>query len=473
MTRRCDIFGAVAAALVAAAASCSHAGGSPGGGCDVGIEDAQCTEVRVPENRANPGRRAITLRVVVLPALAAARLSDPVVYLAGGPGQAASDLIRIAGSATALRQRRDLVFADQRGTGGSGDLRCPFYRPDAARFDDFMPIARVRECRDRLQSSADLAQYTTAASVADLDAVRQALGYETMNLVGGSYGTRLGLEYLRQHGARVRTITLEGVVPPGLSIPERFGTVAQTALDGVIDECLADASCGARFPDLKHEAAAVFDRLRNATVPARLSPRGDPPRVVTLSREHVAEAVRYMLYSSREASRLPSVLHAAYAGDFSRIAQFLSRWRGSGTFDGLYLSITCAEDLPFVASNAAERDDPTFLGGYRVRQQRAACAEWPRGAVPAWHREPVTSTVPALLVSGTLDPVTPPSIAEEVARTLPNSLHVRVPSGGHDLDGLRGLECIDRLRAAFIERGSVADLDVSCVRRVGRSGFDP
>lgn len=470
MSRRSDIFGALVVAAAAAACAGSH-GAAPERSCDVGVASAWCTEVQVPEDRTRPDGRSIALRVVVVPALGPERVNDPVVYLAGGPGQAASHLIRGL-AATGLRQRRDLVFADQRGTGGSGDLRCEFYTSHGPRLDDFMPLGRVRECRSRLARSADLAQYTTAASVADLEAVRAALGFESMNLVGGSYGTRLALEYLRQHEARVRTITLEGAVSPGASIPERFGALAQAALDGLLEECLADRSCGARFPDVKREAAAVFDRLKTGTVSARVTPRSGAPRVLALSRDHVAEAVRYMLYSSRDASALPSALHAAYGGDFTRIADFLYRWRDGGTFDALYLSITCAEDLPFVAADAAERDDPTFLGGYRVRQQRAACAEWPRGAVPASHRLPVASGVPALLISGVLDPVTPPSQAGEVARTLSNSLHVRVPSGGHSLHGLRGLECVDRLKEAFINQGRVGGLDVSCIARIRRPAFD-
>ena len=475
MSVRSDIFAAIAAAALAGAGCAGPRAAVDAvrdAACDVGVAGARCENVLVPEDRSKANGRTIALQVVVVPALGPGRVDDPVVYLAGGPGQAASQFVRGI-AATALRQRRDLVFADQRGTGGSGDLRCNFYTSSGPLLDDFIPLARLPECRARLERSADLAQYTTAASVADLEAVRAALGYETMNVVGGSYGTRLALEYLRQHESRVRTMTLEGAVPPGASVPERFGTIAQAALDGVLDECLAESACAVRFPDVKREAAAVFDRLRNETVTAHVSRRGSAPRVVSLSRDHVAEALRYMLYSSREASGVPSVLHAAYNGDFTRIAQFLHDWRRSGTFDAVYLSITCAEDVPFVASDAAERDDPTFLGGYRVRQQRAACAEWPRGAVPTWHRRPVTSGVPTLLMTGVLDPVTPPSVADEVARTLRNSVHLRVPSGGHSYHGLRGLDCLDRIKETFIDRGSVAGLDVSCVGSIRRPGFDP
>jgi pimeloyl-ACP methyl ester carboxylesterase len=177
------------------------------------------------------------------------------------------------------------------------------------------------------------------------------------------------------------------------------------------------------------------------------------------------------MYSSLGASRVPLYLHEAFNGNFSPIADFLIRWRAGGTFDGLYLSITCTEDVPLVAADAAERDERTFLGGYRVRQQQAACAEWPRGVRSEASLLPVKARVPTLLTSGTLDPVTPPDNGDAIARTLANSLHVRVPSGGHSPFGLTGLECLDNLKRTFVERARTDGLDVSCVSRIARPGF--
>ena len=136
----------------------------------------------------------------------------------------------------------------------------------------------------------------------------------------------------------------------------------------------------ARVSAIREEARQVFDRLRQGPVKAIAAhPSAGRPAEVTLTRDHVGEAIRYLMYSSRGASRVPLCLHEAFKGNFSPFADFLIRFRANGMFDGLYLSITCAEDVPLVAPDAAERDDPTFLGGYRVRQQRAACAAWPRG----------------------------------------------------------------------------------------------
>ena len=443
---------------------------------DIAIADARCTSVAVSEDRRKPAGRRIQLRVVTLPARESpggGRAADPIFVLAGGPGQAASTLAGDPAYADPVIRRRDVVFVDQRGTGGSNGLLCQFYGPDPqSYFDAFLPIDKVRACRDTLASRADLSQYTTAASVDDLDEVRAALGYDRLNLIGGSYGTRLAMEYLRRHGDRVRSVVLDGPVAASVRIPEDFGRLAQRSLDLLLDECVADAACASRFGDIRAKTRAVFERLRRGPVEATVVPPGsDRQADVTLTRNHVAEAIRYMTYSAGGASRVPLVLHEAARGNFGPIAQFLLRWRSSGTFEAIYLSITCAEDVPFVGADAADRDDATYLGGYRVREQRAACAEWPRGSVPAWHGQPVESRVPALVLSGELDPVTPSGHGDEIARTVANSLHVRVPFAGHSPNGLEGLACLDRLVGTFIEAGSIARLDVSCVSDIRRPGF--
>ncbi len=461
------------------------------------IAEARCLRLTVPENQTTRRGRTISLRIVVLPATGTDRAEDALVYLAGGPGQAASELVADSSlAADALRVRRDVVFADQRGTGGSNSLICQFYGPPdqpQAYFDTFLPIQKVRACRTRLEKTADLAQYTTSASVEDLEAIRVALKYPQLTLLGGSYGTRLAMEYVRRYEPRVRAAILESAVTPAMHAPEHFGQFAAKALDGLIDECLAASECARAFPDIRNEARQVFDRLRKGPVTAivahpsspegsRESPEGsressDGSRTrrraakVTLTKDHVAEAIRYLMYSSLGASRVPLYLHEAFNGNFSPIAGFLIRWRAAGTFDGLYLSITCAEDVPLVAPDAAERDDPTYLGGYRVRQQRAACAEWPRGKRSEESGSPVKASVPTLITSGVLDPVTPPENGDTIARTLSHSLHLRVPSSGHSPVGLDGLDCLADLKRTFIERGSTDGLDTSCVAAIARPEF--
>jgi pimeloyl-ACP methyl ester carboxylesterase len=483
---RVTLAGAVVAALAAVGsiAACRTAGDGAATAAGpieepctrIPVAEARCLRLAVPENQSTRRGRTISLRIVVLPATGTDRAEDAIVYLAGGPGQAASELISDSALALdVLRSRRDVIFADQRGTGGSNPLTCQFYGPPEepqSYFDTFLPIAKVRACRSALEQTSDLAQYTTSASVEDLDAIRAALKYPQLTLVGGSYGTRLAMEYVRRYESRVRAVILESAVTPANHAPENFGHFAAQALDGVLAECLADAECARAFPAIRDEAHEVFERLRQGPVTATVAhPSARRPATVTLTRDHVAEAIRYLTYSSLGASRVPLYLHEAFKGNFQPIADFLIRWRADGTFDGLYLSITCTEDVPLVAPDAAERDDPTYLGGYRVRQQRAACAEWPRGERSEASALPVVAGVPVLLTSGLLDPVTPSENGDIIARTLSHSLHVRVPASGHSPIGLTGLDCLADLKRAFVERGRTDGLDASCVGGIERPGF--
>jgi pimeloyl-ACP methyl ester carboxylesterase len=255
-------------------------------------------------------------------------------------------------------------------------------------------------------------------------------------------------------------------------MPERFGQVAQRALDGVLDDCLADPGCTRAFPRIKEETQAVIGRIRRGPVRAAVRhPASGVGGDVTVPADNIVEAIRYMTYSSSGAARLPLFLHEAFAGNFAPLSQFLLDRRADGLFEGLYLSVTCTEDVPFMRAGAEEADEPTYLGAYRVREQRAACAEWGSGRVPAWHRTPVTSTRPVLILSGTRDPVTPPEYGDEIAKTLPNSVHLRIPAGGHSPDGLTGLDCLSNAERDFLAAADPKVVDASCLKMIARRGF--
>jgi pimeloyl-ACP methyl ester carboxylesterase len=444
--------------------------------------NAQCGTFSVYENRAARSGRTIELRVVVFRATGPNRAPDPIFFIAGGPG---SSIVEQAGGIArdpaGLRERRDLVLVDQRGTGGSHPINCEFYGPpDSLQsfLGDFMPPAAVRRCRETFGKDTDLTQYMTTIAVGDLDDVRAALGAEQINLSGGSYGTRAAQEYMRRYPNRVRSATLFGVVPPSEHMPQHFARDAQDALDDLLADCTADTACRASFPQLAGDIRTVFERL--AREPARVTldhPRSGKPVTLSLSYDMVAETLRYMLYVSADAALIPAAMHQAVNGDFTWLARRALRARGgmtgNGTFDGLYLAITCLEDVPYTdTTREAAEAKGTFLGEYRMRQQRAACASWGRPRHPsADYHTPVQSNAPVLLVTGAQDPVTPPRYAAEVARTLPNSVTVVVPFGAHGLRGLEGLSCIDRLQHDVIEKGSVAGLDTSCVSKIRRRGF--
>lgn len=448
--------------------------------CDItGIQGkAKCGDLEVFENRATRKGRKIKIKVLVVPATGSSPLPDPLFYIPGGPGQSAvEDAAGVAGQLATIRQRRDLVFIDQRGTGGSNPLNCTLFdqKDPQSYFGYFFPLNDVRKCREELERVADLKLYTTPIAMDDLDDVRRALGYERINVLGGSYGTRASLVYLRQHGDHVRTITLHGVVPTDDFMPFDFARRNERALDGVIAECAADEACHKAFPNLSEEKKAMLARLLQGPIEVKLNDTGDQTAKVKLPRDLAAEAVRYMLYSTAGASQVPLFIHQAAAGNYVPLAEAALTFRHdlvSTGSNGMYLSITCAEDLPWIPSKDATRlAEGTFLGDYRYRQQNEACRLWPRATVPADYSKPVRSAAPVLILTGQWDPVTPPSNGDEAARYLPNSKHVVVPHGGHGFSGLDGLDCIDTLVNQFIDTANAKDLNTSCVVGIKRRGF--
>lgn len=437
---------------------------------------AQCGTYEVYEDRANRKGRKINLRVLLLPATGPERAPDPLVYIPGGPGTSAvDDAPGIARLFAKVHERRDLLFVDQRGTGESHPLNCDFY--DSSDLQSylgyFFPLEDVRKCREELERKAKLTLYTTPIAMDDLDEVRAALGYEQLNLFGGSYGTRATLVYMKQHPKRVRTATLLGVAPTDQYMPLAFAQHNQRALEGVLAECAADKECNAAFPKLREETQAVLKRLLES--PVEVEVRSPTAGKVKLSRDLAAEAIRYMLYNPNSASQVPLFLHWAAQGNFHPLAEAALNYRrnlvGTGS-NGMYLSITCAEDLPWIKPGEGERlAANTFLGDYRLRHQREACALWPRGTIPADYSEPTKSNVPVLILTGEWDPVTPPSNGDAVAKYLPNSLHIVVPHGAHGFGGLEGVECLGKLNSDFIESGAVKGLDTACIKEIRRKGF--
>ena len=277
---------------------------------------AKCGTYEVYENRATKKGRKIALKIVLLPATSDKREPDPLVYFAGGPGSAASD--DASGIAQAFPQilaHHDMLFVDQRGTGGSHPLDCKFYDPaDLQTFlGYFFPLEDVRKCRAELEPNSDLKLYVTTIAADDMDEVRAALGYERLNLFGGSYGTRAALTYLKRHPQHVRTALLHGVSPTDQYMPSDFAQQTERALQGVLSECLADKTCSEAFPKIKEETQAVLAQLIKGPVEVEIQKPNTTERVkLKLSRDLAAEAIRYMLYSPVPAGRVPLMLHVRH-----------------------------------------------------------------------------------------------------------------------------------------------------------------
>ena len=440
---------------------------------------ARCGTLEVYEDRAARNGRKISLNIIVLPATTDQREADPLIYFAGGPGASATEDARgIALAFPKIREHRDLVFVDQRGTGNSNPLNCQFYNPADLQsyLGYFFPLEDVRKCRTQLEAKADLKLYTTTIAMDDIDEVRTALGYERLNLFGGSYGTRAALTYLKRYPQHVRTATLQGVSPTNHFMPSDFPAQTERALQGVLSECVADQQCNSAFPNVKAEAQAVLAQLIKGPIDVEVQkPRSTERVKVKLSRDLAAEAIRYMLYSPVPASRIPLIIHTAAQGNFAPLTYAALEYRmnlvGTGS-NGMYLSVTCAEDLPWIKPGEGERlAQNTFLGDYRLRQQREACELWPRATIEPDYSQTVRSDVPVLILTGEWDPVTPPSNGETAAKALKNSLHIVVPHGAHGFDGLEGTDCVDNFIMEFVDRGTTKGIDTSCVKNIRRKGF--
>jgi pimeloyl-ACP methyl ester carboxylesterase len=434
----------------------------------------RCGRFEVYEDRARHAGRKISLSVVVLPSIGPGREPDPVFVFEGGPGESAVESAagEAAGNAD-INRKRDIVLVDVRGTGDSNGLQCKALQGHEGVLgflESFLPVEGVRACRRDLEPRADLKLYTTTAAVDDVDDVRAALGYDRVNLQGGSYGTFAALNYMRRHPGHVRTAVLVGVVPPDTRMPLYFARDAQTALDQVIAACARDSSCHTAFPDPAGEMGRLLARLEAQPAEVTIKdPKTGQPLKIVLGRSAAAQTIRYMLYLPITAAQIPLQVHMAAQGDFARLAETAYFWGNlaASMAHGFFLSVTCAEDVPlFTPAGAEDAAKGTFLGDFRARVQKAACAEWPRGETPAGFTQPVRSEAPTLLISGERDPVTPAAWAERAARSLPRSKLLVVPGGGHGFDGEKGVDCLDRLATKFVERGTERDLDTSCVARV-------
>ena len=431
---------------------------------------ARCGTMEVYEDRDARKGRKIPLFVAVLPATEAPAKPDPLFFLAGGPGQSATVLAGFAAEGLErVGRSRDIVLVDLAGTGRSGALACTFYGEPRDLVGDFYPVERVRACRAAHARRTDLRRYVTSTLADDLDEVRAALGYEAINLYGTSYGSRLALDYVRRHRAHVRTIVLKAVAPTTMRGTMHYARDTERSLRAIFRACAADAGCAAAYPKVEAELREVLRRAERGQLRAEVpDPEGGAAVELPVTRGAVASTLLGLLQNTNSAVRLPALIHAVHAGDTARLVESIAGYRRAldrGIAWGMHLSVLCSEDAPRLDPAAAARDDrDTALRDYRVAQLAAACREWPRGEVPDGFGEPVRSDVPALLVSGALDPNTNERWGEEAVRHLSRGTHVVIPALSHGFSSLR--ECGAGFIAAFIERASMEGVDVSCRDRV-------
>jgi pimeloyl-ACP methyl ester carboxylesterase len=440
-----------------------------------GVEhEAMCGRVQRLLDPANERSARIDVHFAVLPALARNKTPDPVFFLAGGPGQSA---IELAGPLSRMLarfgNRRDIVLVDQRGTGRSAALACDEdapWLPLRESADAERQVQRAQACLRKLQAlpHGDLRQYTTSIAVADLDAVRLALGAPPINLIGASYGTRVALEYMRQFPSAVRRAVLDGVVPPDMALPQASAMDAQAAFDALLRACEDDAVCRTRHPRARPAWQALL-----ASLPRELTvshPFGGHAEILTLTRDMLLGMVRAALYVPALAAALPAALDEAAQGRLAPLiglSSAIGPARGRAALaQGMHFSVICAEDMPRQARALVEAAD---FGEGLAPLYRRVCKFWPRGVVPEGFKDLPVAPVATLLLSGGIDPATPPRHARRVAQALgAMARHEVVPNAGH---GLLNLGCLRDLVFRFVDARTDAEalkLDASCAREIPR-----
>lgn len=439
-----------------------------------------CGTFRVYENREAASGRTIDIHFIVLKAT---KPTDRAIFFnPGGPGAGATQFAGFIADGVfekflpRLRDSYNIVFVDNRGTGLSHPLQCDFFNRADPRtyFMQIWPDAQLKSCRARLAQNADLSDYATDYAADDLDDLRAALGYPKIALSGASGGTTFFLDYARRHPSHVESLVLEGVSPPHmLIIPLQDAQGGQLAMDHIATDCEHDAACEAHFPHFRAQFAALANRLK--TGPMQITVENTKTHALTkvmLSKEVFGDRLRQALYSNETAAYVPYVIDQASSGNFVPLGTLIE-----STADGLEsiissgdnLSVTCAEDIPFITDDAIKKTSGnSFIGDSRVRAQQHACRIWDVRPVPAAFQDPVRTSLPVFMISGTDDPTTPPQFATEELAYLPNGKQLLIANASHDTE----IDCADALAERFIRQRSAKGLDTSsCAATYHRPAF--
>lgn len=439
-----------------------------------------CGTLRVFEDRRTHSGRTIDLHFVVIKA--SKPTNHAIFWNPGGPGAGATQFAPYIADGKGeeylarLRDRYDVVFVDNRGTGLSHELRCALFSPTDPQsyFLQEWPDERLRTCRSALAKGADLSDYTTDDAADDLDDVRAALGYPKIVLSGISGGTAFFLDYARRHPRNVESLLLQGVAPPHfLIIPLEDARGAQLAMDRLEADCAADPECRSHFPDFRAHFVALVQRFAGGPIAVRVeSGPAHVLRTVRLSKEVFADRLRQTLYSNGPAAYVPYIVERAYARDYvplGRMIEYSAIGLDQLVPAGANLSVTCAEDIPFIsAADVARTSAGTFMGPLRVNAQQDACGIWNVRRAPSSFQDAVRTSAPVFMISGADDPTTPPEYSLEALAYFPNGKRLLIANASHDTD----VPCAMALAEQFIRERSVRDLKTdSCSAMNHRPAF--
>ena len=435
---------------------------------------ARCGNFRRLENPADPDSPILELRVAVVAALSLEPEPDAFVPIAGGPGQSTIEYYAsVVGAFEEVRRTRDIVLLDQRGTGQSAQMDCDV-EDDIIEggFSREQTIAVTEACLEQLPH--DPRYFTTSIAVGDLEALRVALGYSQFNLYGVSYGSRVAQHFVRRFPESTRSVIIDGVVAPQLALGPGIAIDAQNALEAIFDRCAESEPCNRRFPTIRDDFDILRQRLADDAVTVTFpSPLKGTPEEVAFGDDELAAALRILSYHPSSVALIPLMIDEAVNGNFQPLAaQFLMITESLQDVlsIGMHNAVVCTEDAPYFDGEDVDRDEleATYLGPVQLESLEAICSIWPAGVMDDEFKTPVATDKPVLLLSGEVDPVTPPAYADLAAVDLENALHLTGRRQGH---GQASRGCVPKIIGQFVDTASVEDLDVECMDKLHAMPF--
>jgi pimeloyl-ACP methyl ester carboxylesterase len=429
---------------------------------------ARCGTLVRPLDPSGEVEGEIDLRVAVVPALNLTPQPDPLVPIAGGPGQGSVQFYSAYSRAfEEVRKDRDILLIDQRGTGESSRMDCDFDDDLAeGEYSTEVTIKYTKLCLEQLPH--DPRFFTTSVAVTDMEAVREALGYPSLNLYGVSYGTRVAQHFARRYPASTRTVIIDGVVPPQISLGPEIATESQKAVDRILARCAEDESCNERFPTVVDDFARVVAQLRESPVAIDVPhPSTGRPEAIDFGEGEFAGAVRLLAYHPTSISLIPLFIDEAGKGNFIPLgAQYLMTMVAmmDALALGMHNAVVCTEDAPFYDKATIDYDGlaASYMGAFQLDALEAICSVWPAGPIDDAFKVALDTDLPVLLLSGDADPITPPRYADLAAVDLSNAAHL---IGKHQGHGQVSVGCTPRLISDFIDTADPASLDTECMER--------
>lgn len=441
-------------------------------------EPLLCGRREMPLDRTDPSRDAVSVSLIVIPAKNGNPDNRAWTEHQGGPGRTMLQYARLfaeGGYLEGLREDRDIVLLDQRGTGASGGLYCDALNNQQP-FERYYTQAKVRLCLEQLGAQVNNRHlYSTLAAVDDLEDIRRWLGYPQFDVGGWSYGSRFMLTYAQRYPDSLRSMMLAVPTTFDYRRPLDWARFTESAIEGMFADCESEAACREAFPALRQDWTTLARRV--AETPPELSyqdPASGETRTFLLNQDVLIDQVHGALIRVRNKRYLPFVIHEAAAGNYQPFIAFaLANGPPARPIaEPQYLSVVCPEETAFVErteASAAARD--TFTGMHFVDEFAMACAEWGLPAHPDYPLEWTPRDIPTLIFSGDRDPITPNEYGARIAASLTRSRHIEVPGMPHDFSGLQGAECLERILFAFLDNPSPADVDAACVSTLQRPPF--